>query len=406
MSRPSKPPRLFLHKRKGKATRWLILHDGKQIVTGAIEGERRKAEAALANYIVLNHKPDFGDGHPTRVLISDVLNEYLEKHAPDCKRSDLIAIGAELLGEFFDGKAVSDINPESCNAYVKWRVKQFRPAKPYIRNGKQITPRQVKKIAIKPATARRELVVLGAALTWCWRNGKLDRLIPVKLPDQAQPRDRYLTRTEAAMLIAGALGFYRDDNGKWKRNKFKINRHVARFILIGIYTGTRHDAIVKLHWHRNSEGGWIDLEGGVIYRRPDGDIETIKKRTPAPIPERLLPHLRRWKKITSNRPIEYGGKPVRKQRRAFETSRDLAGLGSDVVPHSLKHTCCTWLLQGGVSTYDVSHFVGTSEAVIRRTYGHHATDGIRRSISVGFSRPNRVSLSVSLSRFSAPSISL
>jgi hypothetical protein len=103
---------LWLHKRKGRSSQWVILHDGQQIVTGATESERRKAETALADYIALKHKPDFGDGNPSRVLISDALNEYLEKHAPNCKRSDLIAISAELLAECFGGKTVSQINPE------------------------------------------------------------------------------------------------------------------------------------------------------------------------------------------------------------------------------------------------------------------------------------------------------
>lgn len=388
MPRPKKPPRLWLHKRDDRAAQWIILDSGEQIITGALEGEYRKAEKALADYIALKHRPDFGDGHPSRVLISDVLNDYLERRAPECERSDLIAIACERLGEFFASKYVSAISQDSCQDYVAWRVKQLRPCKPYTRNGKLITPKAKKLIPIKPATARRELVVLGAALTRCWKAGKLDRLIPIALPPQAEPRERHLTRSEAVLLLAGALGFYQDADGKWRRNRFKISRHVARFILIGIYTGTRHDAILRLRWKRNPSGGHIDLSAGVLYRRPDGAVETAKRRPPVPLPARLIFHCRRWKKLTTHGPVEYGGKPVRKERRGFETARKLAGFGADITPHILRHTCATWLLQRGVSVYDVAGVLGTSEAVIRKTYGHHAQDNLRKAVDVFSHRAN------------------
>lgn len=46
-------------------------------------------------------------------------------------------------------------------------------------------------------------------------------------------------------------------------------------------------------------------------------------------------------------------------------------LGKDVKPHTLKHTCITWMLQAGVSTWEVAGFTSTGENLIRRRYGHH-----------------------------------
>jgi len=235
---------------------------------------------------------------------------------------------------------------------------------------------------VSASTARRELVVLSAALRWCWREGKLDRPIPVTLPAQSEPRERHLTRTEAAELLWGALGF--DATGK--RHPFRINRHLARFILIGLYTGTRHDAILRLQWMPNTSGGWIDLKAGVIYRRPKGVVESGKRRPPLPIPPRLLPHLRRWQRHTARFLIEWQGLPIASQeRRAWRHACELARLGPDVTPHVLRHTAATWLLQRGVSVYDVAGVLGCSEEVIRRTYGHHAKDHLRTAVAA-FSR--------------------
>jgi integrase len=63
------------------------------------------------------------------------------------------------------------------------------------------------------------------------------------------------------------------------------------------------------------------------------------------------------------------------------------GLGPDILPHTLRHTCATWMLQRGVSIFDVAGVLGTSEAVIRKTYGHHAQDHLRAAVDV-FSKRN------------------
>jgi integrase len=300
------------------------------------------------------------------VLVADALSEYGELHAPKTRRPDLIGGAIGKLVDFFADRTVATVTGASCEAYVKWRTSQ--------------TDARAKKggKSIKGATARRELVVLGAALRWCWKEGKLDRPVPVSLPPQAEPRERHLIRSEAAWLLAAALGW--DRNGV--RHKAKINRHLARFILVGLYTGTRHDAILRLQWLPNVTGGHVDLEAGVIYRRPPGSVESIKRRPPVPIPPRLVPHLRRWRRLTSRYVIEYAGRPIGSQeRRAWRTARELSGFSSDVTPHILRLTCATWLLQLGVSVYDVAGVLGTTEDVIRRTYGHHAHDHLRQAVA-------------------------
>src|SRR6516164_3037418 len=101
-----------------------------------------------------------------------------------------------------------------------------------------------------------------------------------------------------------------------------------------------------------------------------------------PIAPQLKPHLVRWRKHSARWVIEYeGARIARKLRRSWHSARKLAGLGADVLPH----TCATWLLQEGESVHDVGGVLGTSEDVIRSTYGHHAHDGLRRTVEA-FSR--------------------
>ena len=216
MPRRSKGARLWLRRRRGRPTQWVILDHGQEVRTGAREGDIGTAESALANYLARKSRPDFGDGHPARVLIADVLSDYGETHGPTTSCPEIIGAAITKLLEYFGDQTVAAVTSATCKKYVQWRVLQFNARA------------KVNARPIKPSTARRELVVLGAALRWCWREAKLDRLVPITLPTEASPRQRHLSRTEVAALLAGALGW--DQHGR--RHPAKINRHLARFILI------------------------------------------------------------------------------------------------------------------------------------------------------------------------------
>jgi hypothetical protein len=71
-------------------------------------------------------------------------------------------------------------------------------------------------------------------------------------------------------------------------------RRVARFILVALYTGSRH-AVLKLRWVPSIDAGWVDLDQGVIYRKGRAESQSSKRRSPVPISPRLAAHLRRWK---------------------------------------------------------------------------------------------------------------
>jgi len=147
---------------------WVIKDREREISTGAGQSERGKAEIALANYLVKNRRPAFGDGHPDQVLIGDCLAVYCEKHGPTIARPHGLALEVERLAEFFGDRAVAEVTEQLCNAYVQWRCAQ---------TDKRAT--RNKGRSIKQTTAKRELVTLSAALNWCFRNKHLDRPVVV-----------------------------------------------------------------------------------------------------------------------------------------------------------------------------------------------------------------------------------
>ena len=68
------------------------------------------------------------------------------------------------------------------------------------------------------------------------------------------------------------------------------------------------------------------------------------------------------------------GEPVARINKAFRSLRRAAELGADVVPHTLRHTCATWLAQSGVPVWEAAGFLGISPETLERVYGHHHPD--------------------------------
>jgi hypothetical protein len=138
---------------------------------------------------------------------------------------------------------------------------------------------------VKPATIRRELITLTAAIGhWHKEHGPLSSIPAVTMPDKPAAKSDWLDRRDTARLLAGALGYYRCEwsdvasrkvRWAWRRDREAMSRHAARFIFIGLYTGTRHAAVLGVRWMPSTDGGWIDLtaasctgQGRASARRP------------------------------------------------------------------------------------------------------------------------------------------
>ena len=379
MRRSKSGAHLLLRKprRPGERRRWVIIDDTggcrRETSTGAFEQDRATAEKALADYLAKKHVPQFGAGRPAEILITDMLAFYAETQAARGSCHPNLAGSLINLGKFFADKRVSELTPKLCDQYVDWRVRQGDARGSNKRKQKAPTPR-----LLKATTARNDLIVLAAAQRYCWRNHKLTQFVPITKPPASKARLRFLTTSEAARLLAAALGW--DSRGR--RHHKRINRHLARLILIGIYTGTRRDRITRLQWIENLHGGWVDLDRGVLHRKSRAEPDT-KKRAPsvpladAPEANKLWAHLRRWRRLTARYVIEFNGMPVHSIFKAFEGACRLAGLNYDgqnsadrVTPHTLRHTCVSWALAEGKSPLQVGQYVGMTAAIVEQVYAH------------------------------------
>lgn len=373
MPRRSKGPRLWLQPERkrddGTLERavWVIRDGATKRSTGAGARQLAKAEAAFADYILAKSKISrVSNRDPAQVRVADVIAIYTDDVAGKHARPLETAARLGKLLDHFGDWTLERINKKACADYTTARVHQ--------------------------AAARRELEDFRAAIRHHWEAGLCSGLTPIVLPDRGDARTRWLTRSEAARLLWYARA---------------VGHHVARFILVGLYTGTRAGAICGAALRPTEGRGWIDLEHGVFYRRPAGRRETKKRQPPVRLPPRLLAHLRRWKRLrfSSRAVVEWHGRPVLRINKAFRSARALARFGTDVTPHTLRHTCATWLAQAGVPTWEAAGFLGMTVEMFERTYGHHHPDHQTKAVNAFNRSPTATDrIGVNESGLSAPNV--
>jgi integrase len=348
MPNRAKGARLYLRTEAGRPPVWIIRDGSNRVSTGCAALESELAEEKLRAYLAAKHKPNRERGKdPHSVPVADVLNVYVTERIGSIANQSALKSRIRFLARFFGGMMLGEINGAVCRAYAESRGSE--------------------------QAARRELEDLRAAGRHYWREGLCDREIAIVLPPKAQPRERWLTRSEAARLIRAAWR-YRQPQGGVQTDR-RMRQHVARFILVGLYTGTRAGAICSASVVPAIGRGHVDLDAGVFKRLPQGKRETNKRQPTIRIPDRLLAHMRRWrdKGISKSAVIEFDGKPIASVKKAFARLADEVGL-EDVTQHTLRHTAITWAMQAGADPYRAAGFFGVSIQIIQRVYGHHHPD--------------------------------
>jgi len=323
MPRRSSGPRLYWD--KGRES-WTIIDGRFHRRTGLGAADIKQAERALRDYIESKHKPAEGPNP----LLADVLSIYAEEHIKHVVSGKHILYDIGHLNRWWGTKKVSDITAHSTRTYVN-----FRNA---------------------GASARRELAFLNAAIAhWRTNHAPLMAVPKIKLPPKPSPRQDFMTRSEAAKFL-------------WFARR---TPHLARFFLIGWYTGSRRSVITGLKW------SMVNLETGIMQRKERGAAQTKKRSPPVKLGGRLLAHLRRWKRMDGSKVefvINFRGSRIARPVSSWERVRTAANLPDYVTPHVLRHSRATHMLKQGVPLWEAANALGMSVQVMAQVYGHHAPD--------------------------------
>lgn len=295
-----------------------------------LEGAKNALRAFADAYARTQH-----GGNPSVGLIFD---RYVKKLDTERKKTASVLTNIARLKNAFADVPVNSLTPDMCQDYARARAKD----------------------EYKPWTIWADLNLLRTAVKWAHEKAEMfDRpkhksLWNIKVPPS---RDRVLSADEFNSLLDAAR-----------------MPHVRLFVLLGIYTAQRHQAICGLRWDQiNFETGVIDFrvaEGS--YDPTDVLNKASKKGRGVVVMTAYLRAAIEAAKLNATTPyvIEYNGRRVENIRQGFMIARTRAGLGPDVTPHILRHTAATWGSRGA-DVEAIAKMLGHADVrTTRGTYIH------------------------------------
>lgn len=281
--------------------------------------ERAEADKFLDQWLAGRAAPK-SDG-PT---IGAILNAYLDAKQEKASYGSLKAIANQLRPQFGNLRA-GHVTQPLINAYAKRRQLQRR----------------------SNSTIVSDLLILRAACNWAVKSKvegaeKVVFEMPVR---RSKPRERWLTKDEGKRLEEACIA-----------------PHLRLFVIIGLTTAARMEAILTLKWEQ------VDFVGNRIdFGEGDGN----KRRAVVPINKKLRAALLdAHGAATCKRVIEFGGHHVTDIRTGLHAACRRAGI-ERIGAHVLRHTAISWMVQSGIPTARIARYAGTTEKMVSDVYGKH-----------------------------------
>jgi len=305
----------------------------------------------------------------------------------------------KLLRLFFKGRTFADLDEAACKAYADWRTGETDDV-PGVDD-----PLPCPKTCGSLSTVHGDLILLHQAIQMFKAKHNLAWAPTLYIPPKSGRRLIWLKRDEVARIVWAIRGRIWDHGtGAWATEEYldpdtgetkvgyvrrsayerAVRKILFRFLLIGVLTGTRHTALINLRWTPDPDHGYFDLERGVIHRAGHSeDPAEGKPRMSSYVTAKLLWWLCRWS--ASDLALGIDNVIHKRDGTAYRTHlRDLwnavvadAGLGADVVPHVMRHTCCTWLKLSRVDVQTAADMVGMHPKTLTTIYGQWSIEGSR-----------------------------
>ena len=298
-------------------------------------------------------------------LVEDLMADWLRYHVSTLQAADRYVISVQHWTNFFDGErqvgrlptaiTVRQLTPQLQARFRDWRAKS----------------------GVGGHTVSRDLAALRGALTWAWKNQRIEHppfIADVPAHQKEPARDRVLSMEEIAALMTACAD--RDDR-----------EHVLRFIVIELGTAGRPEAVLEL------TSGNIDLKRGLIDPRQPGRVHPRKRRAIVPIAKAVLP----WVSGIEGKIIAYKvpiaerkrtpGGPTHfvRETRCIKTAwkaicKDAGVAGA--TPKTLRHTMLTWLAEQGVPKEQRMTLAGHSaQDTTAKNYEHLSPHYLRAAVA-------------------------
>lgn len=234
-----------------------------------------------------------------------------------------------------------------------------------------ITVKIVRAYVAKRAAAGRqngtivtELNHLRIVLSWAKKSGLIADVPAIEMPSRPPPKDRHLSREEAARLLAASE-----------------TPHLRLFIILAISTAGRAGALFDLTWDR------VDFERGLIYLGARHALRPQKGRAIVPMSQQARAALSEARQgAMTEYVLEWGGTRIASVRTALAKAADRAGIAG-VSPHVLRHTAACWMAEDGIPMEEIARVLGHSDSrITAQVYARYSPEYLRgatRSLTIG-----------------------
>lgn len=219
-----------------------------------------------------------------------------------------------------------------------------------------------------PASIKYAMAVVSQVWTMAFRAGIVLGICPTKhvvLPKKDNRRQRFLTKDEAVQLL-DALS--------------KRSPSAHDMAILGLDCGLRFGEVAAICWED------CDLEKGqILIRDPKARANRFAFMT------------NRVKAVLTKLRQEAGAGLIfldangNKLSRVSKTFRRIADeMFNANVPdtrlrvcfHTLRHTFASWLVEGGVSLYEVKELMGHADFSMTQRYSHLSPEGLRAAVKI------------------------
>ena len=261
-------------------------------------------------------------------------------HTP--KTSKTYVTTFRYLQAFVGNVQLTEITDRSIRAYVEYRIKH-----PSIYQ------------------ARKDLINICASFNWAVEEGYLltnpcCKIKKIKAPPKLP---MYFSKDEFQRLT----------------DVISNEEHRA-IITIAVNTGLREMELLTLRWDQ------IRLNDKLLILDNRTHITKGKKIRTVPLNTTAIAELQKLQQnyTSGDLVFKFAGIKIRERylQKRFRKYVKLAKVNPKLNFHSLRHTFASWLVQAGVSIYEVSKLLGHSDIKTTQIYAHLRSDDLRRSVEL------------------------
>lgn len=272
-------------------------------------------------------------------------------------------------------------------------------------------------VEYRPSASRRYLEDLSAAITFSVKYELIKHKVHIFMPPKYHPRSAIFSFGEMKKLLRAAYSFV---GMGWIDGKpvkgLHTRRHLYRFILLAISTGSRKDKVERVGYEDVGDRPWVELWQekvirvhrvtgeeyqalewrGRYHRLGDDEVRYKTKKAPDfPITAIAANRLARWQRQGIQYPCAYPYSRTGKEepgdvsdgmRALFD---EVLGVDNEFSIHIFRHTAATWMCsQADFPLPSIAAYLGMSTETLVKTYAKHREQDLEK-IAQGMSDPAR-----------------